>query len=97
MAKSYTIRSIGFAILLLSALSAACSGSGSQVLSGFGSVAKGMVTRPPPPDPSTPEGKKLQEGCAICKARFAGCTTCQTAFSQCTFEQASDTYGYCKL
>jgi hypothetical protein len=70
---------------------------GSPVLSGVGNVAKGFVTKPAPPDPSTPEGQKLQAGCAVCKARFAGCTTCQTEFSKCTFEQAMDTYGYCKL
>jgi hypothetical protein len=91
------IRSLGLLIAIVSALTVACSGSTSPMLTGFGNVAKGMVTRPAPPDPSTPEGKKLQEGCAICKARFAGCTTCQTEFSQCTFEQAMDTYGYCKL
>jgi hypothetical protein len=70
---------------------------GSPVLSGMRNVAKGFVTKPPPPDPSTPEGQKLQVGCAVCKSRFAGCTNCQTEFSKCTFEQASDTYGYCKL
>jgi hypothetical protein len=97
MVTSRSVRSVGLAIAIASVFSMACSGSGSPVLTGLGNVAKGMVTRPPPPDPSTPEGKKLQEGCAVCKARFAGCTTCQTAFTQCTFEQASDTYGYCKL
>jgi hypothetical protein len=71
---------------------AACAGS-----PGVGRMAQGLFTKPAPPDPSTPEGKKLQEGCATCKARYHQGQISESQFSTCTFEEADDHFGYCKL
>jgi hypothetical protein len=59
-----------------------------------------LAANPPPPDPSTPEGAKLEKACNLCKARFPGCRAtapCSSEFQKCTFAEAMDTRGYCRL